>query len=253
VGGTSVESAVSDGVLTLTLVSQDGMNVLGVETRKQIKRSLKKYESDEDVRCVVIRSRGKAFSAGADINHLLTLDKKGAGAYAKFVRTLLGYIEDYPKPTIGVVEGVAVGGGLELLMALDIVLASPSARFGQTELNVGLIPGGGGTQRLPRIVGPRKAKEMIFTGDLISAQDALDLGLVNRVAEGRALEDELDRIVSRIKSKGPKNLRLAKRAMHEGMKAGPTSGFSIESGFYAEILSSPEAKARMKQFLERRD
>jgi enoyl-CoA hydratase len=252
VSGTSIESAVSDGVLTLTLVSQDGMNVLGVQTRKEIQRSLKDHESKGDVRCVVFRSRGKAFSAGADMNHLLTLDKKGAGTYAKFVRSFLGYLEDYPKPTIGLVEGVAVGGGLELLMALDIVLASPSARFGQTELNVGLIPGGGGTQRLPRIVGPRRAKEMIFTGDLISAQDALDLGLVNRVAEGPALQEELDRIVSRIKSKSPKDLRLAKKAMDEGMKAGLPEGFGIESRLYAKILSSAEAKAAMKRFLERR-
>jgi enoyl-CoA hydratase len=252
VSGTSVESAVGGGVLTLTLASPDGMNILGVETRKEVLKSLKDHESDKDVRCVVVRSSGKAFSAGADINHLLTLDRKGAGAYAKFVRNFLGYLEDYPKPTIGVVEGVAVGGGLELLMALDIVLASPSVRFGQTELNVGLIPGGGGTQRLPRIVGLRKAKEMIFTGDLISAQDALELGLVNRVAEGRALQEELDRIVSRIVSKSSKNLRLAKKAIHEGMRAGVSSGFRIESGLYAEILGSPDAKASMKRFLERR-
>lgn len=250
-GGTSVESTASGGVLTLTLVSPDGMNVLGVETRRKILKSLKEHESDRDVRCVVVRSRGRAFSAGADMNHLLTLDKKSSRSYAKFVRDFLGYVERYPKPTIGLVEGVAVGGGLELLMVLDIVLASPSARFGQTELNVGLIPGGGGSQRLPRIVGLRKAKELIFTGDLISAEEARNLGLVNRVAEGEVLQRELDRIVERILAKNPVNLRLVKRALNEGFSAGLAEGLVLESSLYAEILGGQDAKASIRKFLER--
>ena len=251
-GGTTVESTVADGVLTLTLTSPDGMNVLGVDTRKQFLKALKGRQSDDEVRCVVVRSRGKAFSAGADMNHLLKLDRKSAKSYSDFVRNFLNYVEDYPKPTLGVVEGVAVGGGLELLMALDMVLASPAARFGQTELNVGLIPGGGGSQRLPRIVGPRKTKEMIFTGDLISAEEAWRVGLVNRVLEGPALQQEVDRIVARIRSKNPETLRLVKRALHQGMVAGLPAGLKLESALYSDVLSSEDAKESMKRFLKGR-
>jgi len=247
----SVKSAVTGGVLRVTLTSPDGMNILGVETRKQILKVLRKYEPDAHVSCVLISSQGKVFSAGADLNHLITLDGARARAYSTFVRSFLGYVEDYPKPTMALVNGIAVGGGLELLMTLDMVLASPEARFGQTELNVGLIPGGGGSQRLPRIIGIRKAKEMIYTGELISAQEALGLGLVNRVVDAGKLETEAARIIEKIKSKSQRNLRLVKRTLNAGLSAGLQAGLLKESELYAEVLRDRDTKASIREFLER--
>jgi len=228
------------------------MNILGVDTRKKIMASLKAHESDESVRVVVFTSQGKAFSAGADLNYLLTLDSREARAYSRFVRAFLGYVEGYPKPTVGLVDGLAVGGGLELLMVLDMVLATTRARFGQTELNVGLIPGGGGSQRLQRLVGVRKAKEMIYTGDTISAEEALELGLVNGVFDGNMLQSEAAKIIEKIKSKSPRNLSLAKRAINKGLSADLQSRLRMESELYARVLASRDAKERIRRFLQSR-
>jgi enoyl-CoA hydratase len=252
VRGTSIASQVVDGVLTITLSSPDGMNVLGVDTRKKIMAYLKARESDESVRVVVFASQRKAFSAGADLNHLLTLDPRGARAYSKFVRAFLGYVEGYPKPTIGLVDGLAVGGGLELLMVLDMVLATPRARFGQTELNIGLIPGGGGSQRLQRLVGVRKAKEMIYTGDTISAEEALELGLVNGIFDGNMLQSEAAKVIEKIKSKSPRSLSLAKRAINRGLSTDLQSGLRMERELYARVLASRDAKERIRLFLQSR-
>ena len=251
--GLGIESSTSDGVLTITLNRPDRMNILGVETRKHILEALKAHESDQNVRCVVVSSSGPVFSAGADLNYLASLDKKGAEAYAKFVRSFLEYLEGYPKPTIGLVGGLAVGGGLELLMTLDMVIATPSARFGQTELNVGLIPGGGGTQRLPRLVGLRKAKELVFTGDLISAQEAYELGLVNMVVGEGQLESESMLVCKKIQSKSPASLRMAKEAMNAGLSMSLEDALRLESRLYSRALVTPEAKRRIRSFLQRRD
>ncbi len=192
------------------------------------------------------------FSAGADLNRLLRLNEAKANAYRKFVRSFLDYLESYPKPTIGEVEGLAVGGGLELLLALDIVVASTEAKFGLTELNVGLIPGGGGSQRLPRFVGVRKAKEMIFTGNLISAQEALELGLVNRVVPKQDLREEVKQLCDRIMLKSPVGLRLAKEAINQTLYMNLREGLNLENEMYLAVLTSDEARERMRGFLEKR-
>ena len=246
-----VASSVEDGALRIVLNRPERMNVLSMDTRKRILELLKANESNDAVSCVVISSEGKVFSAGADLNYLLTLDRKGARAYSSFVRSFLEYLEGYPKPTIGLVDGVAVGGGLELLLTLDLVIASTQARFGQTELNVGLIPGGGGSQRLPRIIGVRKAKEMIYTGDLISAKEALELGLVNRVVEPEQLSSEVTKILERVKSKSQRNMALVKRVMNKGLAGQLEAGLRLESELYSSVLSSRQAKNDIRNFLDR--
>jgi enoyl-CoA hydratase len=194
---------VNSGVLALTLNRPEKLNVLDLETRKSLVNAMRAHIHDDEVRCVLISSRGEAFSAGADLRYILELTPSKARAYTRFVRSVLDFVESYPKPTIAIVDGIAVGGALELLLVLDIVIASPNAKFGLTELNVGLIPGGGGSQRLPRLVGIRKAKEMVFTGSLITAEEALSLGLVNRVVAKESLMEEARRICDRIMSKNP--------------------------------------------------
>ncbi|HEY6283652.1 MAG TPA: enoyl-CoA hydratase/isomerase family protein [Nitrososphaerales archaeon] len=241
---------VHDGVLTIELNRVRAMNILDVPTRKRILAILKKHEEDDAVRCVVIAARGDVFSAGADLNFLFGLRGSRAHSYAKFVRQFLDYVENYPKPTIGVVNGIAVGGGVELLLALDIIIATPESRFGQTELKVGLIPGGGGTQRLPRSIGLRKAKEMVFTGGLVSAQEAYEWGLVNRVVPREAILQETEKVCEKLKSANPSNLRLAKELMNKGSSMSLADALIMESDAYTAVLDSPEAKEAIRGFLK---
>jgi enoyl-CoA hydratase len=252
VPATKVTARVADGVLKIELGGPNEMNILSVSTRKRILEVLRKHEGDEGVVCAQFSSLGKVFSAGADLNEIVLLGRSEAKAYAKFVRSFLAYVEGYPKPTIGIVNGLAVGGGLELLMALDIVLASPESSFGQTELNVGLIPGGGGSQRLPRIVGVRKAKEMIYTGNLISASEAYQWGLVTRLVETDRLEGEAAAIAEKIRTKSGESLRLVKRAINDGLSVGLEDGLEIETSLYARNLAGGETKKRIRDFLEKR-
>jgi enoyl-CoA hydratase len=251
VPATKVRAQVTDGVLKIDLGGPNEMNILSVGTRKGILEVLRKHEGDDKVLCVQISSLGKVFSAGADLNEIVGLGKREALAYAKFVSSFLGYVEGYPKPTIGLVNGLAVGGGLELLMTLDIVLASPESSFGQTELNVGLVPGGGGSQRLPRMVGVRKAKEMIYTGNLISASEALESGLISRIVEADKLKSEAAEFVQKIRSKSQETLRLVKRAINEGLSVGLDEGLMQETKIYARVLESDETKKRIRNFLEK--
>ena len=241
---------VHDGVLTIELNRVRAMNILDVPTRKRILAILKRHEEDDSVRCAVIAARGDVFSAGADLNFLFGLRGSRAHSYAKFVRQFLDYVENYPKPTIGVVNGTAVGGGVELLMAVDIIIATPESRFGQTELKVGLIPGGGGTQRLPRSIGLRKAKEMVFTGGLVSAQEAYEWGLVNRVVPREAILQETEKVCEKLKSMDPSNLRLAKELMNKGSSMSLADALIMESDAYTAVLDSPEAKEAIRGFLK---
>lgn len=249
---TRVKADVADGVLTIELESDNGMNLLSVKTRKELMEVLRAYESDDALCCVLISSHGRAFSAGADLKEVVGLTPKEARTYSRFVRSFLEYVEGYAKPTMALVDGLALGGGLELLMTLDIVLASPRSSFGQTELNVGLIPGGGGSQRLPRIVGVRRAKEMIFTGSLISAKEASEAGLVTRVVDADRLRAEAAGIIQRLRTKSHGNLRLVKKAINEGLWKGQASGLELESRLYSEVLGSQETKKEIRNFLERR-
>jgi enoyl-CoA hydratase len=241
----------SEGILTITLNRPEQLNILDRKTREEILAALKENEVNPDVRCVLINANGEAFSAGADLNHLISLRGAEARRYAAFVRSFLKYVEGYPRPTVGAAQGRAVGGGLELLMTLDMVVASKDARFGQTELNVGLIPGGGGSQRLPRLVGLRKAKEMVYTGKLMSAEEALAAGLVNVVADRASLLREALEICRVVSSKSLLALKLAKKAMNES-QAGVGRGLLLESGLYSRMLGSRDAKEGMRAFLEKR-
>lgn len=226
-------------------------NVLDNALRGEIIDFLKKYEKDGKIKSVIFTSSGKNFSAGADLNNLLTLDSDSVREYTDFVKYFLEYIQNYPKVTIGAVRGFAVGGGVELLLTLDLAISTEDARFGQTELNVGLIPGGGGTQRLPRTVGLRKAREMIYTGRLINAEEAYRCGFINRIVPEDSLMDEALKLAARIGEKSALSIALAKKALNrqwEPMK----EAFDLESDLYARILLDRDGKEGMKAFLEKR-
>ena len=244
-----------DGVAWITLNNPERYNALDYEMRKELKEALEDAAKDGNVRAVVIRGSGKAFSAGADIRAFLEWTPLKAMEVLKEVGTSLvlsRIIREMPKPVIAAVHGYCLGGGFELAQACDIIIASEDAVFGQPEINVGLIPGGGGTQRLPRLIGEKKAKELMFTGDRISAKDMAELGLVNKVVPSNKLMDAVNELLEKIKSKSPVVIAAAKEAINASMEMNLTEGLRYEVQILASLFSTEDQKEGAKAFLEKR-
>ncbi|MDA4111843.1 MAG: enoyl-CoA hydratase-related protein [Thaumarchaeota archaeon] len=237
----------------ITLNRPEVMNALNLEIRKEILIALDLAEHDDGVRAVVLTGSGeKAFSAGADIKMFQSMTPFLAQEYLKTSKGAAERIENFPKPVIAAVNGYAIGGGLELAMSCDILVASENAKFGQAEINVGAIPGVGGTQRLPRLIGIKRAKEMIFTGDLIASNEALKVGLVNHVFSNREeMMKFVEVLVEKISSKSPLILRLAKESLNRSM-AGLRDGLDYESTLFSFCFSTVDQKEGASAFLEKR-
>ena len=235
----------------ITINRPEVMNALNLEVRKEILKVLDIAEKDESLRALVITGAGdKAFSAGADVKMFQTMTSFIAKEYLKITKGASSRIEDFPKPVIAAVNGYAIGGGLEIAMSCDIIIASEDAKFGQSEINIGIIPGVGGTQRLPRLVGIKKAKEMIFTGDLIDAKTALEIRLINSVVPKSQLMNAVEELVFKIASKSPLILKLAKEALNRSA-AGLKSGLDYESTLFALCFASDDQKEGTSAFLEK--
>jgi enoyl-CoA hydratase len=242
-----------DGVAWIIINRPQVMNALDIESRKEILAALQDADSDKDIRVVVLTGSGdKAFCAGADLRIFREMNAYEARDYVKLAKQVARTIETLSKPVIAVVKGYALGGGLELVLACDLVIASEDAKFGQTELNVGLIPGVGGTQRLPRVIGIRRAKEMIYTGQIIDAEEAYRLGLVNKVVPAEKLNETLNELLTQIKSKSPLILKLAKQAVNKAFEADLTSGLDYESELFVYCFTTEDQKEGVKAFLEKR-
>jgi enoyl-CoA hydratase len=238
---------------TITLNRPEVMNALNLQIRKEILSALDLAENDDSVCALILTGAGeKAFSAGADVKMFQTMTPFTAREYLKTSKGASNKIESFPKPVIAAVNGHAIGGGLELAMSCDIIVACSNAKFGQTEINVGLIPGVGGTQRLPRRIGILRAKELIFTGDLIDALEAQRLGIVNHVFPTREeMMKFVDVLVEKISSKSPLILRLAKDALNRSA-AGLKEGLDYESTLFEFCFSTNDQKEGAKAFLEKR-
>ncbi len=236
----------------ITINRPEVMNALNLEARKEIINALSIVEKDDKVRAVVLTGAGeKAFSAGADIKMFQTMNPFQAKEYFKTSKGTSNKIENFSKPVIAAVNGYAIGGGLELAMSCDIIIASDNSKFGQGEINVGTIPGVGGTQRLPRLVGVKRAKEMIFTGDLINASRALEIGLINQVVPQSELNKCVEELVSKIATKSPLIISLAKQALNMSV-AGLKGGLDHESILFALSFASNDQKEGARAFLEKR-
>lgn len=241
-----------ENYVRLTLNRPEVMNALNVELRLELIEALNAAENDPTARVVVLKGAGeKAFSAGADINMFKEMTPFQAKKYLRISKGASNTIENLSKPVIAAVNGYAMGGGLELAMSCDIIMASDDARFAQSEINIGFIPGVGGTQRLPRIVGSKRAKEMIFTGDLIDAQEAFRIGLVNRVVPKAELMTAVEALIDKISQKSPIALRLAKEAINKSM-SGLGQGLDYESALFSFAFSTKDQKEGAAAFLEKR-
>ena len=245
---------VKDGLLFLTLNRPEQRNALTPEMWNDISRAVAAADADETVRVVIVSSVGeKALASGADIRELR--DREHLVQMAGTATKALSALENLTKPTICAINGYALGGGCELAMACDIRIATQRSKFGQPETGLGLIPGAGGTQRLSRLVGPGKAKELIFTGRIIDAREALRIGLLNELTEDtqEAVLAAAEAMARQIMKKGPVAIQLAKIAINLGFDTDMTTGLMLERMAQTIALSTNDRKEGTTAFLEKRE
>ncbi|MGE5188699.1 MAG: enoyl-CoA hydratase-related protein [Gemmatimonadota bacterium] len=244
---------VADRIATITINRPRSLNALNPATMRELKDALESIGARADVGVVLLTGAGeKAFVAGADISEMSRLEPLQALEFSLYGHGVLELIERLPQPVVGVVNGFALGGGCELAMACDLLVAADTAKLGQPEVNLGIIPGYGGTQRLPRLVGRNVAKELVLTGEMITAQRAYEIGLVNRVVPAAELMKTAREIAATILSKGPAAIRLAKMAMNRGLDLDLPNANAYEASLFGACFSSEDRVEGMKAFLEKR-
>jgi len=235
-------------IAIITFNRPEAMNALNNQTRAEFRQAIDDVAADEDVNVLILTGSGKAFVAGSDIKEF----NKTTPYMAHNILRLGEMVEKLEKPVIAAVNGFCLGGGCEIAMGCDIIIASEKAKFGQTEINIGIIPGGGGTQRLQRLIGVCRAKELIYTGDIIRAEEADRIGLVNRVVPMDELMPTAKEMARKIAYKSAAALKLAKQAINFGMQAPLESGLKYEYELYALALSLEDKAEGVSAFLEKR-
>lgn len=231
----------------------EALNAINPAVLDDVNDALDKVEADPTVRVLVLTGEGeKAFVAGADIAYMVELSPLEGRKFSRGGQEILFRLERLPIPVIACVNGFALGGGTEIAMACDFIYASENAKFGQPEINLGIIPGFGGTQRLSRLVGKAMAKELCMTGVMISAQAAKEIGLVNKVFPPDKLWEETMKTANLMASKGKVSLRAAKRCIDRGYDVDLPSGCYMEADAFAICKASPDAEEGMRAFLEKR-
>lgn len=240
-------------VLTLTLNRPDKLNALNAELLTALHDALTELKKDSSILCAVLTGAGeKAFAAGADIEAMSTMKPAEARHFAELGQTVFHLIESLPFPVIGAINGFSLGGGCELALACDFLYASERAKFGQPEVNLGVIPGFGGTQRLPRRVGVGLARELCYTGDIIDAAEALRIGLVNKVFAPADLLSKAQETAKKIASKGPLAVRACKRVILRGEDVNLYTATELETQSFAAIFGSHDQQEGMSAFLGKR-
>ena len=241
-----------DAVGVITINREKALTALNSEVLDALDQTLDQVDL-ETVRCLGITGAGqKSFVAGADIGEMSTLTKAEGEAFGKKGNDIFRKIETFPVPVIAAVNGFALGGGCELALACDFRFASDNAKFGQPEVNYGIIPGFGGSQRLARLIGTGEAKEMIYTGSMIDAEEALRIGLINRITTQENLIPECEAILRKIMSKAPMAIASAKNAINTGMNMDLRSGLAYEAQVFGSCFATRDQKEGMAAFLEKR-
>jgi len=247
-------SLARDGdVVWLTIERPEVMNCLSFPTLKRLRTLCAELREDLSIRAILITGAGeKAFCAGADLKERRTMPAERVPLFVRNIRAVMDDVESLPQPTIGVINGVAFGGGTELLLACDLRVAAPHAELGLTEVSLAIIPGAGGTQRLPRLVGRARAKDLILTGRRIDAVEAERIGLVQRIAPAGGLRETALELARAIAANGPVAVRAAKAAIDQGCEAPLAQGLEIEARCYERVLPTEDRLEALAAFAEKR-
>ena len=241
-----------DKIAILTISRPEALNALNAQVIGDLEEAVAMIEKDSDAAALIITGEGRSFVAGADIGEQAELDLEGGRDWGRRGSALMRRIELLQIPTIAAVNGFALGGGCELALACDIIIAGKKAKFGQPEVGLGITPGFSGTQRLPRRVGIGKAKELIFTGAMINADEALNIGLANKVTEQEDLMAEAEAMAQAITKNAPLAVKYSKAAIARGMEVDIDAGIAIENELFAMCFASRDQKEGMQAFLEKR-
>lgn len=243
----------SNGIAEVIINRPKALNALNNQTITELGEVINEISKRKDIKTVIITGAGeKAFVAGADIVEMKDLNSMEARDFSRLAQKVFSDIENMPQIVIAAVNGYALGGGCELSMACDIRLASKKAKFGQPEVNLGILPGFAGTQRLPRLVGKGIAKELIFSTDMIDAEEAHRIGLANKVYEPEELMDKARELANKIMSKSPVGVRLAKAAINNGLNMDTESAYNYETDLFALCFSTEDQLEGMNAFVDKR-
>jgi enoyl-CoA hydratase len=242
-----------DEIGILTINRPKALNALNIETLREIQMGIQEVKDHLEMKILIVTGAGeKAFVAGADILEMKEMNSIEALNFAKLGHTTLKMIQDLDRPVIAAVNGFALGGGTEIALACDFIYASENARFGLPEVTLGVFPGFGGTQRLPRLIGKGKAKELIMTGKMISAQEAYEMGIVNRVFPPASLMKETRKVAAQIAANGAIGVRLAKMVVDAGFNMDLAEACALESYAFGISFTTAEQKEGMTAFIEKR-
>ena len=247
-----ITTSKDEGVCIVKINRPTKLNAMNIDVAREIISTFQQLDKDDSVKVIVLTGEGdKAFSAGADIEYMSKISADESEVYAKLGQEVTGTIENVSKPTIAAVNGFALGGGCEVAMSCDIRIASDNARMGQPEVTIGIPPGWGGTQRLMRIVGVAKAKELVYTGKMIKAAEAKEIGLVNNVVPLESLMDEVMSMAKTIASNATLAVRMSKTAINKGRNADLDTGLGVELLAWRNCFSDPDREQRMVDFVNK--
>lgn len=242
-----------DPVSTITISRPESLNTLTIETLGALREALETVDTDETKVLVITGAGDESFAAGADIEYMSELDTPGAHRYAELGHAVVNEIESFPVPVIAAINGYAFGGGSEISLACDFRVAAETAVIGQTEIDLGIIPGWGGTQRLPRVVGDERARRMVFLGERITAEEALECGFVSEVVPEDELDSHVRALAEQIAEKPRFALVAAKEALNLERLREPAAGLAYERRAWSGLFGTPDQQEGMSAFLERRD
>jgi len=242
-----------DGIGTLKINRPKVLNALNTETLREMIEALEELSQRKELRALILTGEGeKAFVAGADIAEMKDMTPQQAYQFSQLGHRALKAIEEFPRPVIAAINGYALGGGLEIALACDFIYAAEGAKMGLPEVTLGIFPGFGGTQRLPRLIGKARAKELIYTGEMVDAKRAYEWGIVNKVCPPEKLMEEAKGVASKIARNGPDAVRVAKEVVNKGYDVGQEEGEMIEISAWAASFATYDQKEGMGAFLEKR-
>ena len=247
-----IQTSKTDSICTVKINRPEKLNAMNMDVAKELIKTFENLGKDDSVKVIILTGEGdKAFSAGADIEYMSKISPDESVEYAKLGQLLTSTVELVKQPTIAAVNGFALGGGCELAMSCDIRIAADTAKIGQPEVTIGIPPGWGGTQRLLRIVGIAKAKELVYTGRMVKADEAKEIGLVNQVVPLASLQEEAIKLAQKIAENSAMGVQMSKVAINKGRNADLDTGLGVELLAWRNCFTHPDREERMTAFVNK--